>query len=55
MIYPKGVRYVFQRYISTDIHLPKQSLATLGGKIMDPEITVKLEMRGVIKVYDAQT
>ena len=33
----------------------KKSLATLDGEIVDPEITVKLEMRDVLKVHDAQT
>ena len=35
--------------------LTKKSLATLAGEIADPEITVKLEMRDVIKVHDEQT
>ena len=33
----------------------KISLATLDGEIMDPEITVKLEMRDVLKVHHAET
>ena len=35
--------------------LTKKSLATLDGKMVNPEITVKLEMRDVLKVHDAQT
>ena len=35
--------------------LTKKTLATLDGEIADPEITVKLEMRDVIKVHDEQT
>ena len=34
---------------------PKKSLATLDGEIVDPEITVELEMRDVLKVHGAQT
>ena len=37
-----------------DVHSPK-SWATLNGEIVDPEITVKIEMRDVLKVHDAQT
>ena len=33
----------------------KKSLATLDGEIIDPEITVKLEMRDVLELHDAQT
>ena len=33
----------------------QKSLATLDGEIVDPEITVKLEMRDVPQVHDAQT
>ena len=33
----------------------KKSLATLDGEAVDPEITVKLEMRDVLKVHDVQT
>ena len=33
----------------------KKSLATLDGEIVEPEITVKPEMRDVLKVHDAQT
>ena len=29
------------------LHSPKKCLATLDGEIVDPEITVKLEMRDV--------
>ena len=32
----------------------QKKLATLDGEIVDPEITVKLEMRDVLKVHDAQ-
>ena len=35
--------------------LTKKRLATLDGEIGDPEIIVKLEMRDVLKVHDAQT
>ena len=35
--------------------LTKKRLETLDGEIVDPEITVKLEMRNVLKVHDAQT
>ena len=35
--------------------LPQKSLATLDGKIVDPEIAVELKMRDVLKVHDAQT
>ena len=38
------------------LHTPtKKSLATLDGEIVVSEITVKLEMRDVLKVRDAQT
>ena len=33
----------------------KKSLATLDNEIVDPEITVKLEMRDLFKVHNAQT
>ena len=33
--------------------LTKKSLATLDGEIVDPEITVKIEMRDVLKLHDA--
>ena len=33
----------------------QKKLATFASEIVDPEITVKLEMRGVLKVHDAQT
>ena len=33
----------------------QKSLSTLGGEIVNPGITVKLEMRDVLEVYDAQT
>ena len=36
------------------IHSPK-SLATFDGKIVDPEIAVKLEISDVLKVHGAQT
>ena len=35
--------------------LHSKSLATLDGEIVDPEITVKIELRDVLKVRDAQT
>ena len=44
--------YLYGKTAST---LTKKSLATLDGEIVDPEITVKLEMRNVLKVHDAQT
>ena len=37
------------------IYTHQKSLATLDGEIVDPEITVKLEMRDVLKARDAQT
>ena len=37
------------------LHSPKKRLATLDGEIVDPEITVKIKMRGVLKVHNAQT
>ena len=37
------------------IYTHQKSLATLDGEIVDPEITVKLEMRDVLKVHDALT
>ena len=33
----------------------QKSIATLDGEIADPEITLKLEMRDVLKERDAQT
>ena len=33
----------------------KKSLATLDGEIVDPEITIKIEMRHVPKAHDVQT
>ena len=33
----------------------QKSLATLDGEMVDPEITIKLEMRDVLKVHDEQT
>ena len=41
-------------YTPGDLQPPK-SLATLDEETVDPEITVKLEMRDVLKVHDAQT
>ena len=35
--------------------LTQKSLATLDGEIVDLEITVKLEMRDVLKVHGGQT
>ena len=32
----------------------QKCLATLDGEIVDPAITVKLEMQDVLKVHDAQ-
>ena len=32
-----------------------KSLATLDGEIVDPEIIIKIEMRDILKVHDAQT
>ena len=37
-----------------NLHSPK-SLATLDGEIVDPKITVKLEMQNLLIVHDAQT
>ena len=36
------------------IHTHQKGLAKLDGEFLDPEITVKLEMRDVLKVHDAQ-
>ena len=33
----------------------KKTLATLDGEIVDPEITIKIEMWGVLKVHNVQT
>ena len=41
-------------YLWPNVHSPK-SLATLDGEIADPEITVKLEMRDVLKLHDEHT
>ena len=41
-------------YLWLNVDSPK-SLATLDGEIADPEITVKLEMRDVLKLHDEQT
>ena len=38
-----------------DTYTHQKSLATLDGEIVDPEITVKLEMLDALKVHDAQT
>ena len=46
--------FMFVNLWVMDLHSPK-SLATRDGEIMDPEITVKLEMRDVLKVNNAQT
>ena len=57
---------VFQLRIQTNVnsveldktrvlYTHQNSLATLDDEIVDPEITVKLEMRDVLKVHDAQT
>ena len=35
--------------------LTEKRLVTLDGEIVDPEITVTLEMWDVLKVHDAQT
>ena len=43
--------YIYIIYMYTH----QKSLATLDGEIVDPEITVKVEMRDVLKVHDAQT
>ena len=51
-------------YLAIDAHsayifiihtLTKKSLATLDREIADPEITVKIEMRDVLKVHDEET
>ena len=41
--------------VHSSIHSPNKRLATLDGETADPEITVKLEMRDVLKVHDEQT
>ena len=46
------LRYIFLCRAST---LTQKSLATLGGEIVDPAITAKLEMQDVLKAHDAQT
>ena len=38
-----------------DHTLPKESLATPAGEIVDPESAVKFETRNELKVYSAQT
>ena len=42
-------------HISSQHTLTKKSLATLDGEIVDPEISIRLEMRDVLKVHHAQT
>ena len=37
------------------VTLTKKGLATLDGEIVDPEMTVKFEMRDALKIYDAET
>ena len=37
------------------LYTHQKNLATIDGEIVDPEITLKLEMRDVPKVHDAQT
>ena len=51
------LRWHFQIHIlyNNGCTYTKISLATLDGKIVDPGITVKLEIRDVFKVHDAQT
>ena len=39
----------------TEYTLTKKSLATLDGEIVNPEITIKIKMRDVLKVNDVQT
>ena len=39
---------------STRYYTHQKSLATLDGKIGDPETTINLEMRDVLKVHDKQ-
>ena len=33
----------------------QKSLATLDGEIVDPKITIKIEMRNILKVHGVQT
>ena len=44
-----------QCYTQYNITLTKKRLATLDGEIVDPEITMKIKMCDVLKVYDVQT
>ena len=43
-----------KRFIALNTLTPK-NLASLDGEIVDPEITVELEMRDLLEVHDAQT
>ena len=47
--YPWSGLYVFWTYTH------QKNLATLDGEIVDPEITVKLEVWDLLKVHEAQT
>ena len=42
-------------YTPTPTPHPPKSWATLDGKIVDPDTTVKFEMRNESKVHGAQT
>ena len=48
---PVHYNYINQIRTYTD----QKRFATLYGENADPEITVKFEMRDVLKVHDAQT
>ena len=49
------LKYLCQFCVYPDSYTRQKSLATHSGEIADPEITVKLEMRDVLKVHDEQT
>ena len=51
---PLGYGPIYVTYLLF-VYTHRKSLATLDGEIVDPEITVKLEMQDVLKVHDAQT
>ena len=50
--YNKGA--YFDMYTYNMYYTHQKSLATLDGEIVDPEITVKLEIRDVLIIHDAQ-
>ena len=51
---PFAVKRKSFRVLGFPLYTHQKSLATLDGEIVDPEITVKLEMRDVLKVHDTQ-